>query len=276
MTPTQEFLFEIGGPMPPEAHSEPPQEEENKRDRGVEFPLHPDHRRALESVLENYNGHLGRLRLFPSYYRYRGLTHTVRIRRDRLFVRISHRFENEEPRIIEAVGHILFRKLLRRRPLKKEWEIAREAERRLETASDKDRKVSTIPRISERHWAPPQGKVYDLERMARSLSARFFASRFPDIPLAWTARKVKGYWGKYFAEPPIIVLNRKLDHPKVPEYVVEAVLYHEMLHHHLGIEKIGGRRRIHTRAFREAELRYPRMKAAEDFLENFPRRIRRW
>lgn len=276
MNPVQEYLFEISAPFPEEPQRASQESPVKDRKGRVEFPIHPRHRRALEDALEPYQEALGKLALSPSYYRYRGLTHTVRIRRNRLFVRISHHFENEEPRVIEAVGHILFRKILRRRQLKKEWEIARDAERRLEPIVANESVPSPNPRISQRHWRPPEGKVHNLHAMTKSLSARFFESRFPDIPLAWTARNVKGYWGKYFAEPPMIVLNRKLDHAKVPVFVVEAVLYHEMLHHHLGIEKTGGRRRIHTQEFRQAENLYPQMKEAEDFLQNFPKRTRRW
>jgi hypothetical protein len=42
----------------------------------------------------------------------------------------------------------------------------------------------------------------------------------------------------------------------VPRYVVEGIVYHEMLHHHLGVERRNGRRIAHSEAFRRMESRY--------------------
>jgi hypothetical protein len=39
----------------------------------------------------------------------------------------------------------------------------------------------------------------------------------------------------------------------VPPYVVEFIVYHEMLHAQLGVEEQNGRRAVHTRELRRRE-----------------------
>jgi len=240
-----------------------------------EYPLSNPHLAALEGVFEEYRLRLNGFDLEASYYRYQGLTHTIRVRGSRLLVRISHHFESEPDRVIEAVARILIRKLLRMRPLKREIAVCRDAEERLRAA------VAETPVRAPRSAGPnrfcsaPSGQVHDLRVLAENLSNRFFQGRFSALEVFWSARRAKGYWGKYYPEPPRIVINSRLDHPDVPDYVVEAVLYHEMLHHHLGVQRVNGRRRIHTPEFRRWERKFPHHAEAEKFLEEFSRRARK-
>ncbi|MCA9450759.1 MAG: hypothetical protein KC931_26795 [Candidatus Omnitrophica bacterium] len=87
--------------------------------------------------------------------------------------------------------------------------------------------------------------------------------------------KARRYWGKYFPDSPRIVINQCLDHPHVPDFVIECVLHHEYLHHHLGILTIEGRRRIHTPQFRRMEKEFERYQEAERFLQSFGRKVPR-
>jgi hypothetical protein len=74
----------------------------------------------------------------------------------------------------------------------------------------------------------------------------------------------------------LIRIHPVLDRPDVPRYFVESVVYHEMLHHHLGgVPDRAGRTVYHTRAFREAEARFPGYGEALAWeKENLPRLLR--
>jgi hypothetical protein len=234
--------------------------------RAKEYPLHPLHREALKQVYEAYRFSGKGFRLQATYYRYSGLTHTVRARGNQLHIRISHHFERQPPQVIQAIGHVLIRKLLRLPPRKTEATLCREVEASLAKGlADAER----LPRPASeptRFCLPAQGKVYDLEAMAQDLSERFFEGQFPKVPVFWSAKKAKRYWGKYYPDPARIVINSRLDRPKVPRYVVEAVLYHEMLHHAIGVRTVCGRKRAHTHEFRRAERAFPHHSQADDFL----------
>ncbi|NUN95120.1 MAG: hypothetical protein HUU16_03005 [Candidatus Omnitrophica bacterium] len=234
-----------------------------------EYPLSSDHRDALNEVYELYRLPTKGFRLEANYYRYSGLTHTVRARGDRLSIRISHHFERQPQEVIKAIGNVLIRKLLRLPVRRKETSLCREAEARLAETLARREQQRAKEHEPTRHCRPPQGRVYDLEAMARELSERHFGGSFPMIPVYWSAKRAKRYWGKYYPDPPRIVINAKLDRPKVPRYVVEAVLYHEMLHHSIGVRTVCGRKRAHTREFRAAERQFPHYTSAEAFLMNY-------
>lgn len=234
-----------------------------------EYPLSSDHRDALNEVYESYRLPTKGFRLEANYYRYSGLTHTVRARGDRLTIRISHHFERQPQEVIKAIGNVLIRKLLRLPVRRKETSLCREAEARLAENLAIRESGRPVPPEPSRHCRPPKGKVYDLEAIARELSERCFDGNFPTIPFYWSAKRAKRYWGKYYPDPPRIVINTKLDRAKVPRYVVEAVLHHEMLHHSIGVRMISGRKRAHTREFRAAERRFPDYSRAEAFLMNY-------
>jgi hypothetical protein len=231
-----------------------------------EYPLATEHRDALNAVYESYRLGSKGFHLHSAYYRYSGLTHTIRARGDQLYIRISHHFERQPAQVIQAIGHILLRKLLRLPLRRVERRLCREAELSLTDRLAQVERPARSPADPSRFFRPPKGKVYDLEEMAQEISERYFEGKFPKVPIYWSAKRAKRYWGKYYPNPPRIILNTRLDRPKVPRYVVEAVLYHEMLHHALGIRTVCGRKHAHTREFRRAERAFPNHAQAEAFL----------
>lgn len=65
-------------------------------------------------------------------------------------------------------------------------------------------------------------------------------------------------FGTYDYETGVITLNQRLNGRDIPLYMVEFVMYHEMLHEMLGAEvSKSGRRRVHTKRFRDLEQAFP-------------------
>ena len=83
-----------------------------------------------------------------------------------------------------------------------------------------------------------------------------------DAPITWgrlpTVRRRRSIrLGSYSADDHLIRIHPHLDQAFVPEYFVRYIVFHEMLHAHLGIETgPTGRRRIHTREFNVRERAY--------------------
>jgi len=71
----------------------------------------------------------------------------------------------------------------------------------------------------------------------------------------------------------LIRIHSVLDRPDVPRYFLDSVVHHEMLHHQMGgVSDRAGRTVYHTRAFREAEARFPRHQDALAWeKDNLPR-----
>src|SRR5262245_1114489 len=111
------------------------------------------------------------------------------------------------------------------------------------------------------------GSHHDLLRVFESLNARFFSNRL-EVPITWgrgygRARRGGLTFGSYDPVLSLIRIHPVLDRPEVPRYFLESVVYHEMLHHHLGgVPDRPGRTVYHTRAFRAAEARYPHHREA--------------
>ena len=61
----------------------------------------------------------------------------------------------------------------------------------------------------------------------------------------------------------------------VPRYVVENVVFHEMLHERIPRQLINGRWRVHSPEFRQAEQRFPYHRQAEQWQQRNLHRLLR-
>ena len=107
------------------------------------------------------------------------------------------------------------------------------------------------------------GRVFDLAAVFADINARFFGGRMRRAdhvgPRASAARAAAGSRSAATTRcSSLIRIHPVLDRPDVPRFFLESVVYHEMLHHHMGgVPDRAGRTVYHTRAFREAEARFP-------------------
>jgi hypothetical protein len=62
------------------------------------------------------------------------------------------------------------------------------------------------------------------------------------------------------------MISRALDRPDVPEFVVDHVMHHELLHKKHGLRWQDGRGVAHTREFRSEEVRFAQYEPADQFL----------
>jgi predicted metal-dependent hydrolase len=72
-----------------------------------------------------------------------------------------------------------------------------------------------------------------------------------------------------------IVISLSLDDRSVPDYVVEFVLFHEILHIVYPTRIVGGRRQIHSPEFRRHERTFRFYDAAEAWIERNAGALRR-
>ena len=71
-----------------------------------------------------------------------------------------------------------------------------------------------------------------------------------------------------------ITISKALDARDVPEWFVEYILYHEMLHIKHAAKVINGRRYYHTAAFRLDEKRFYKYEEAQAWIEKAARQRR--
>ncbi len=143
------------------------------------------------------------------------------------------------------------RKRLRTFIRENEWKIRRQSE----------------PRSPRKIRLTTRGRHVELRDSFQRLNRKYFEGR-TECAITWGNRRKKRRQktvrlGSYSPETEIIRINRILDGPNVPNYVLDDVIYHEMLHHHLGTKKRNGRRFHHHETCRKMEKMFPHTDRAQ-------------
>jgi len=201
------------------------------------------------------------------YHPYTDLTHTIRLREDTAHVRLSDALQRAPRIVLEAAAAILLGRLYRRRPP----EELLETYRRFSYARSTRRWLLTLRQRRARSMEhQPAGVRHDLAPLFDRLNRRYFENSLPRPRLGWSARAWRTQLGCFDPALNQIVINRQLDRPSVPEYVVSYVLYHEMLHQKHPMRFARRRSESLSAEFRSEEKRFADYGRAMKFLKGFP------
>ncbi len=129
--------------------------------------------------------------------------------------------------------------------------------------------------VQRRVTISTKGTHYDLDRLYAEVNAAEFDGVIT-AKITWgvmlpVGRSRSGHFrlGSFNDTLNLIRIHPVLDSAQVPHFVVRSIVFHEMLHAFLGIQKEEGKRRkIHHAAFRAREERYGDHKAAEAWINN--------
>ena len=200
-----------------------------------------------------------------SFHRFAGLTHTIRVRERKVYVRISDIMAAAPAEVLRAVAFILVARLYRQRAstevlrLYREYTYRPEVERAIDLARQERRRGQAA--------GTHKGRVYDLHRIFGRLNRDYFGEGLARPRLIWSPRRTRRILGRYDELLDTIVISRTLDDEEVPVFAVEFVLYHEMLHLRHPSRVVDGRRVYHSPAFRRDERRFARYDEALEVLD---------
>ena len=112
----------------------------------------------------------------------------------------------------------------------------------------------------------PEGRYFHLEEIRDRLNERFFQGGVR-ATIGWgrapgRRRRRSIRLGVYDHQTREIRIHPALDHPEVPRFFVEFIVFHEMLHQLFPSSNGPGRRVHHPRGFRDRERAYPLYEAA--------------
>jgi len=203
------------------------------------------------------------------FYPYVGLHHTIRVRAGRVYVRLSDIFQSAPPEVIRALAFLLVARLLSRKvpPTHERVYRAYAFSPQVLRASDVTRRKRGRKVISS-----ARGKVYDLDRLFTRLNRQYFAGELEKPLLTWSKRRARSILGHHDAVHNTITISKVLDSRDVPEWFVEYIVYHEMLHIKHPARLVNGRRYYHTSAFRSEEQRFSRYQASQEWLDRVVRK----
>jgi len=186
---------------------------------------------------------------------------TVRWRNGSCIVRLHQMFLDAAEDVLRALAAFIRRPSVRHKSLLRAFIKTHEAKIR-------PAETPVKPRSPRLH---PEGKHVDLRGYFERLNTVYFGGRL-GCAITWGTRK-RGRrprtirLGSFCPQRKIIRIHPVLDSPAVPDYVIEDVIYHEMLHHELGMVRTNGRVLSHHRQFKLMEKAFPHSARAREWIQ---------
>ncbi|MGD9561449.1 MAG: SprT-like domain-containing protein [Pyrinomonadaceae bacterium] len=228
--------------------------------------------KIYRETFESYNHSRTIPEVEVAFYPYTAINHTIRVRDGRVYVRIADICHDMSREGHVALAHILVAKLLRRRVPKWARDIYSE---QIKTPEMRDRANKSKLERGRKIVTTDKGEVYNLTQIFRELNKEYFRGRIAKPVLTWSARKTYRILGHHDSTHKTIVVSRSLDSKDVPRYVVEYIVFHEMLHIKHPTVHHNGRRYNHTPAFRADEEQFEYFEKAEKWIERNVRKLKR-
>lgn len=196
----------------------------------------------------------------------RSATSTVRLKDGRLHFRLAAPLRGAPEPALEGVVSVLLCRL---------WGLPLErADRGAVRAYRAHMDAAPPTRSGRKHIEPVGAHRSLLESYLRVTLDMDLA--LPRVPtLSWSQTVATHRFGHWDPDHNAVVVSQVLDDPEVPEFVLDYVLYHELLHIlHPPRMGSGTKRIVHSAAFRRDERRFPRWKEGEEWIARLSRRRR--
>ena len=198
------------------------------------------------------------------FFAFANVNNTIRLRNGRLLVRLSDLLEGAPEAVLRAIAHILLAKMYRR-PIDRGY-AARY--RKYVASHDIVRKAHLVRQMRGRkRLRSARGHFYDLDAIFEDLNTRFFHGLLGRPRMSWSQTKTRRILGHYDPAHNAIIISRIFDHFAMPRYVLEYIVYHEMLHLKHPVRLRGTRRCVHSAEFQAEEKLFPHMEQANAFLK---------
>jgi hypothetical protein len=235
------------------------------------LPLDPE--AMLEAVFCRVFRRLGVRQPAPDFrveYRpFAALRSTIRLRDHLAQIRVADMLADAPAIVKEALAEILLAQVYRRRPSQEARACYLSY---IYSPAVRHRVDEMRRRRGSKRLLPPRGRHFDLEVIFERLNQRYFEGKLARPRLGWSPYRSRSVLGHYDSAHRTIIISRWFDTGKFPRYLVEYLVFHEMLHIQFPVERDGHRRVVHSRAFREAEKNFPQYERARRRLQLISRR----
>jgi hypothetical protein len=198
------------------------------------------------------------------FFPYIGINHTIRVRSGKVFVRLAEICREMPLNEQKALAYILVAKLLRKKVPPAARKIYSDFIKRREI---RDKATENKKARGRKIITSAAGDSYDLNEIFEALNQTYFKSSLPKPVLSWSSRKTYRILGHHDSTHETVIVSKSLDDKNVPRFVVEYVVFHEMLHIFHPTEHRNGRRFNHTPAFRRNERKFRYFEEAESWIE---------
>lgn len=117
-----------------------------------------------------------------------------------------------------------------------------------------------------------KGNVYDLQKIYCNLNSEYFQKGL-NLFITWFGKPIsknrsRVTFGLYHDPLKLIKINRLLDSPSFPDYIIEYVVFHEMLHHVCpSYYDQNGVHRVHSKEFKDLEATFKHFSLAQKWIK---------
>jgi hypothetical protein len=200
-----------------------------------------------------------------SFRPYADINNVIRRRADRIEVSLSDMLEGSPPPVLEAIAYILISKLYRK-PIPEKFSTRY---RLFLNRRSVRHQAHVIRRVRGRKWiGEPAGAHFHLEEIFEDLNLRFFGGMMARPTLSWSRSPSRTLLGHFDDSHNAIIISRIFDRPATPRWLVDYIMYHEMLHLKFPVEHRGARRCVHSPEFRAEEKLFPHYEQAKQQLKH--------
>lgn len=206
------------------------------------------------------------------FYPYIGINHTIRVRSGKVFVRIAEICREMPLSGQKALASILVAKLLRKKVPPAARRVYSDFIKRQEI---RDKATENKKARGRKIITSAKGDIYDLDEIFDALNQNYFRNSLQKPVLSWSSRKTYRILGHHDSTHETVIVSKSLDDRKVPRFVVEYVVFHEMLHIFHPTEHRNGRRFNHTPAFKRNERKFRYFEEAESWIERNVKHLKR-
>ena len=203
-----------------------------------------------------------RVELFP----FAGLNHTVRFHEGRLLVRVSDLFNDAPQDVMRSLALILLAKLYRKKVNQAHHESYRTFILRSDV-QDRARLARTARGRGPRQTAA-LGRCVDLDACFDCLNEEYFGGAIDKPRLSWSTKRSRHTLGRYDATHHIIFISRLFDSRTIPPYVLDYIMFHEMLHVKHRSRVHDSRVLVHTPEFKSDERKFAGYRLAKLWLKD--------
>jgi predicted metal-dependent hydrolase len=198
------------------------------------------------------------------FFAFANVNNTIRLREGRLLVRLSDLLAGAPESVLRAIAHILLAKIYRL-PIDR---VQSARYRKYIASHEIVRKTHLVRQMRGRKkLRSARGHFYDLDAVFEKLNTRFFYGLMARPRMSWSQTKTRRILGHYDPAHNAIIISRIFDHFAMPAYVLEYIVYHEMLHLKHPVKLRGSRRCVHSAEFQAEERLFPHMTEANAFLK---------
>lgn len=207
-----------------------------------------------------------------AFYPYANGASTVREREGRVRFRLSDRLQGAPDQVLEGVVAILLCRFLGLPDARADAAAVRAYRAFLHEERQAAPGEAPARRRGRKHIDPVGAHRSLLESYLRvTLDMGLTLPRVPT--LSWSKTVSRHRFGHWDADHNAVVISQVLDDPDVPEFVLDYVVYHELLHIvHPAKMGSGTKRIVHSAAFKRDERRFPRWKEGDEWIRKLARR----